>query len=269
MGGLGGRSMADTSPLISIRGLKVHRGGALVLEGIDLDVHRGDFVGVVGPNGSGKSTLLLTIIGQLQPSEGSVSVFGESPGSIATSGRLAWVSQAASNLPHNLRITVRELVGLGTLTWRNMIWPNKTERNKRIDDAIRMVGLEDLANRDIRHMSGGQRQRAVVARGLASNAEILILDEPLVGVDRESRKDFLRFLENLCRNEGKTLLMVTHDHTAISRCTHCAVCIDGNVHVDEEIELSPNSLMLSNFSNEINLKESFSLDLLQHSKEVK
>ena len=122
---------------------------------------------------------------------------------MATSGRLAWVSQAASNLPQNLRITVRELVGLGTLTFANMIRPNRTERKKRVNDAIRMVGLEDLADRDIRHMSGGQRQKAVVARGLASNAEILILDEPLVGVDRESRKDFLRFLENLCRNEGK------------------------------------------------------------------
>ena len=269
MGGHGGRSMSDADILISIRGLKVHRGGVIVLDGIDLDVRKGNFLGVVGPNGSGKSTLLLTIIGQLQPTEGTVSVFGETPGSMATRGRLAWVSQAASNIPNNLRITVRELVGLGTLTWRNMIRPNRTERNKRIDDAIRMVGLEDLEHRDIRHMSGGQRQRAVVARGLASNAEILILDEPLVGVDRESRKDFLRFLENLCRNEGKTLLMVTHDHTAISRCTHCAVCIDGNVHVDEEIEMSPNSLMLSNFSNGINLKESFSVDLLQQSKEVK
>ena len=118
MGGHGGRSMADADTLISIRGLKVHRGGAIVLDGIDLDVRKGDFVGVVGPNGSGKSTLLLTIIGQLQPTEGTVSVFGENPGSMATRGRLAWVSQAASNIPNNLRITVRELVGLGTLTWR-------------------------------------------------------------------------------------------------------------------------------------------------------
>ena len=267
MGVLGGHSMADASPLISIRELKVHRGGAIVLDGINLDIHQGDFVGVVGPNGSGKSTLLLTIIGELQPTEGTVSVFGKSPGSMATSGRLAWVSQAASNLPQNLRITVRELVGLGTLTFANMIRPNRTERKKRVNDAIRMVGLEDLADRDIRHMSGGQRQRAVVARGLASNAEILILDEPLVGVDRESRKEFLRFLENLCRNEGKTLLMVTHDHTAISRCTHCAVCIDGNVHVDEEIKKSLNPIILSSIGNEIDLKESFSLEINLQSKE--
>ena len=267
MGVLGGHSMADASPLISIRGLKVHRGGAIVLDGINLDIHQGDFVGVVGPNGSGKSTLLLTIIGELQPTEGTVSVFGKSPRLMATSGRLAWVSQAASNLSQNLRITVRELVGLGTLTVANMIRPNRTERKKRVNDAIRMVGLEDLADRDIRHMSGGQRQRAVVARGLASNAEILILDEPLVGVDRESRKDFLRFLENLCRNEGKTLLMVTHDHTAISRCTHCAVCIDGNVHVDEEIKKSLNPIILSSIGNEIDLKESFSLEINLQSKE--
>lgn len=261
--------MSDADILISIRGLKVHRGGVIVLDGIDLDVRKGDFVGVVGPNGSGKSTLLLTIIGQLQPTEGTVSVFGDIPGSMATRGRLAWVSQAASNIPNNLRITVRELVGLGTLTSRNMIWPNRNERKERVNDAIRMVGLEDLADRDIRHMSGGQRQRAVVARGLASNAEVLILDEPLVGVDRESRKDFLRVLENLCRNEEKTLLMVTHDHTAIRRCTHCAVCIDGNVRLDEEIKNDSNPLMLSNFGGGINLKEVVPLTLNFQSEEVK
>lgn len=251
--------MSGTDPLISIRGLQVYRGGNLVLDDIDLDVHRGDFVGVVGPNGSGKSTLLLTIIGELQPTEGSITVFGDQPGSLANRGRIAWVSQAAANLPHNLRITVRELVGLGTLTWRNMIRPNRTERMERVNNAIQMVGLEDLADCDIRHMSGGQRQRAVVARGLASNAEVLILDEPLVGVDRTSRADFLRFLEDLCRTEKKTLLMVTHDHTAISRCTHCAVCIDGNVHVDEEMEIDSNPLMLSNLRGNLNPKDALNL----------
>lgn len=267
MGGSGERSMATENPLISIKGLKVHRGGALVLDDINLDIHKGDFVGVVGPNGSGKSTLLLTIIGQLQPTEGRILVFDESPGSVATSGRLAWVSQAASNLPQNLRITVRELVSLGTLTLSNMIRPNRVERKKRVNDAIRMVGMEDLADRDIRHMSGGQRQRAVVARGLASNAEILILDEPLVGVDRESRKDFLRFLEGLSRNEGKTLLMVTHDHTAIRRCTHCAVCIDGNVRFADGIKTQPNPILLSGLNGISNLNEQLSINLASESHE--
>ena len=102
--------MAEVQPIISVRGLKVQRGGRIVLDGINLDIHPGDFVGVVGPNGSGKSTLLLTIIGELEPLEGSITVFGGAPGSAVTRGRIAWVSQAAANLPSNLRISVRELV---------------------------------------------------------------------------------------------------------------------------------------------------------------
>ena len=78
-------------------------------------------------------------------------------------------------------------------------------------------------------------------------------------MDRTSRADFLRFLENLCRTEKKTLLMVTHDHTAISRCTHCAVCIDGNVHVDEEMEIDSNPLILSNLRGNLNPKDALNL----------
>ena len=237
--------MAEVKPIISVRGLKVQRGGRIVLDGINLDIHPGDFVGVVGPNGSGKSTLLLTIIGELEPLEGSITVFGGAPGSAVTRGRIAWVSQAAANLPSNLRISVRELVELGTVTGSNMLRFRDPQRSIRIDEAIRMVGLGDVENRDVGRLSGGQRQRAVVARGLASNADVLILDEPLVGVDRESRNDFLLFLENLCRKEGKTLIMVTHDHTAIGKCTHCAVCIDGNVQLENDAISTSNPLSFS------------------------
>ncbi len=229
-----GERMSKGEPIISVKDLKVQRGGAVVLDGVDLDIHAGDFVGLSGPNGSGKSTLLMTIIGELEPISGSVKVFGGKPGGKASRGRIAWVSQAAAQLPSNLKISVRELVTLGALSWWDMVLPfRRSSRSERVERAIALVGLEDEAEHDVQRLSGGQRQRAVVARGLATEADVLILDEPLAGVDRASRDDFLRLLDRLCRKEGKTLVMVTHDQTAIHQCTQCAICIDGNVRFDE------------------------------------
>ena len=270
--------MSKGEPIISVKDLKVQRGGAVVLEGVNLDIHEGDFVGLSGPNGSGKSTLLMTIIGELEPAGGSVKVYGAAPGSKASQGRIAWVSQAAAQLPTNLRISVRELVALGAMKPRNvspfansplldfidtvllgslsyfvigalgLVGIGRQEQRERVEKAIQLVGLEDVAERDVNRLSGGQKQRAVVARGLATEADVLILDEPLAGVDRASRDDFLRLLDRLCKEEGKTLLMVTHDQTAIHQCTHCAICIDGNVSFDEDHQSAPAVLQVESLS---------------------
>ena len=270
--------MSTGEPIISVKDLKVQRGGAVVLEGVNLDIHEGDFVGLSGPNGSGKSTLLMTIIGELEPAGGSVEVYGAPPGSKASQGRIAWVSQAAAQLPTNLRISVRELVALGAMKPKhlapfakspaldfidtvllgslsyvvigalNLVGIGRQEQRERVEKAIQLVGLEDVAERDVNRLSGGQKQRAVVARGLATEADVLILDEPLAGVDRASRDDFLRLLDRLCREEGKTLLMVTHDQTAIHQCTHCAICIDGNVQFDDDHKSAPAVLHVESLS---------------------
>ena len=204
--------MSTAKTVVSVKDLSVQRGGTVVLEGVNLEIRAGDFVGLSGPNGSGKSTLLLTIIGELEPELGSVTVFGDKPGGPASRGRIAWISQAASQIPSNLRISVRELVSLGTTTSTNYLWPfGRAERRQRVEEAIRLSGMEEFADRNVQTLSGGQRQRAVIARGLATDAEMLLLDEPLVGVDRASRNGLLKLLERLCREEGKTIIMVTHD----------------------------------------------------------
>ena len=137
--------------------------------------------------GSGKSTLLLSILGVLKLHSGAVRIFGEPPMSRKLHGRIGWVSQAASNLPRDIKITVRELVQLGTVNAKNMLELVDRKRRQQVNKAIQMVDLEDAKNTDIGRLSGGQRQRAVIARALASEAELIILDEPLVGIDRESR----------------------------------------------------------------------------------
>ena len=189
--------MHTDSPLV-VENLSVKRSKRVVLDSISLTINCGEFVGLVSPNGGGKTTLLLTILGILKPSRGKIKLFGDNNPSSSSFRKMGWVSQHASNIPKNIKITVKELVQLGTLNSSNMFWPTiSDEQNKRVEKAIERVGLQSVTDTNVSNLSGGQRQRAVIARALASEAEFILLDEPLVGVDRESRNSLLKFLVSI------------------------------------------------------------------------
>lgn len=219
-------------PILEVFNLLVARSGKLVLKDISLTVSEGEFVGVVGPNGSGKSTLMLTILGILKPSRGSIEIYGNPPLSRKLHRRIGWVSQAAANLPKDVRLTVRELVRLGTVNAGNMFDWRDNGRRERVDNAISMTGLEDVEDIDISRLSGGQRQRAVIARALATEADFILLDEPLVGIDRDSRNSLLKLLDRLCHEEGKTILMVSHDLAAIRKTAHRMIFLEESIRFD-------------------------------------
>ncbi len=219
-------------PVLDVKDLTVIRSGKVIIRDIDLEINKGEFVGLVGPNGSGKSTLLLAILGVLKIKTGSVGIYGKLPMSRSLNGKIGWVSQAASNLPKDIRITVRELVQLGTRNAKNMFFWLNSRQKDLVEKAIEMVGLEDVANTDIGRLSGGQRQRAVIARALASDAEFILFDEPLVGIDRESRNSLLKLLDQLCHKEGKTILMVSHDLTAIRQTAHRMIFLEEEIRFD-------------------------------------
>ena len=145
---------------------------------------------------------------------------------------MAGFHKSCGNLPKGIRLTVRELVRLGTVNSGNMfdLWDNG--RRERVDNAISMTGLEDVEDIDISRLSGGQRQRAVIARALATEADFILLDEPLVGIDRESRNSLLRLLDQLCHEEGKTILMVSHDLTAIRKTAHRMIFLEESIRFD-------------------------------------
>jgi len=229
------------TPVLQVNNLTVARSGKIVIQGVDLDVSEGEFVGLVGPNGSGKTTLLLTILGLLQPVPimgGNVLIYGKE-GFSNHFGRIGWVPQAAANLPRHIRITVRELVRLGTLNPNNMFNIRDAGRNARVDNALEMVGLSEEADSDVSKLSGGQLQRSVIARALASEADFLLLDEPLVGVDLPSRNSLMKLLDDLCHEENKTVLMVSHDLTAITQAAHRIIYLEGNVRFDGPSEEIP------------------------------
>ena len=251
----------DDALILDVNNVSVSRSGKMILRDIDLRLSKGEFVGLVGPNGSGKSTLLLSILGVLKLHSGAVRIFGEPPMSRRLHGRIGWVSQAASNLPRDIKITVRELVQLGTVNAKNMLELVDRKRRQQVNKAIQMVDLEDVKNTDIGRLSGGQRQRAVIARALASEAELIILDEPLVGIDRESRNSLLKLLDGLCHDEGKTILMVSHDLAAIRQTAHRMIFLEESIRFDGKTEEFPDLVELAdlrgigNVHDEPNSKE--------------
>lgn len=232
-------SSMEGNTVLDVKDLCVSRSGKLILENINLRIKSGEFVGLVGPNGSGKSTLMLSILGILKAQQGSVTIYDSPPMSRTLIGKIGWVSQAAANLKKEIRITVEELVKLGTLNAKNMFFRSRKEQHAAVENAMRMVGIEEFRNTDISKLSGGQKQRAVIARALASNADFILLDEPLVGIDRNARNSLLKLLDNLCHDEGKTILMVSHDLAAIRQTAHRMIFLEQKIWFDGSSEEFP------------------------------
>jgi zinc transport system ATP-binding protein len=186
-----------------------------VLEDVTFGVRRGEFAALVGPNGSGKSTLLRILLGVLRPGAGRVRLFGEDPLRMSDRARVGYVPQRPE-LPPDLPATVEEVVRAGRLArrgwWR---WPGAADRDA-VDHALRAVALDDVRGRRMRELSGGQQQRVLIAKALVGDPELLVLDEPIAGVDAESQRLFRDSLVHLAAEHGATVLLVSHELGAVA-----------------------------------------------------
>jgi putative ABC transport system ATP-binding protein len=230
---------ADTNrsgePLIKARNLdkRYNRGGEEihVLRGLSLDVKRGEFVAFMGPSGSGKTTLLNILGGLDQPSTGSVMVDGVD---ITTKSRKALAEWRARHV--GLVFQAYNLIPVLTAA-QNVELPllltslDKPSRRKRIEAALRIVGLKDRMDHFPRQLSGGQEQRAAIARAIVSDPEMLLCDEPTGDLDRAAADNVLELLTLLASDRGTTILMVTHDPRAADRA-HRQLHLDKGVLVD-------------------------------------
>jgi zinc transport system ATP-binding protein len=205
--------------------------GPAVLDGIDLVVERGEFVGVAGPNGGGKTTLMRLIVGLDRPAAGRVELFGSPPEESHRRSRVGYLPQRAT-LGLDAPITVRELVTAGRSPLRGLLWPHGAENRRVIDEAIERVGLSATEGRTLQTLSGGQRQRAFIAKLLAGDPELLILDEPTSGVDTASQEALAMLLDRLRRELGVTILYVSHEFGAIEPYVGRLVVVRGNVVFD-------------------------------------
>tara|TARA_B100000161_G_scaffold261169_1_gene229122 strand:- start:753 stop:1628 length:876 start_codon:yes stop_codon:yes gene_type:complete len=224
--------------ILSVSNLSVNRSGNEVIHDINLTITCGEFVGIVGPNGGGKSTLMLTILGILKPRTGSVKIYDLAPMSRQTLGKVGWVPQAATNLPQNLQITVKEFIQLGTLNPKSLFQLTNKEREK-VQKIIETIGLDEYANTRMANLSGGQKQRAAIGKALASDADLLLMDEPMVGVDGESRNSIMRLLDGLCHNQSKTIVMISHDLASIKRTVHRMVYLEQKIRYDGPTQTFP------------------------------
>jgi zinc transport system ATP-binding protein len=185
-----------------------------VLRDADLAIEAGEFVGIAGPNGGGKTTLVRLIVGLERPTGGSVEVFGAPPAEAQRRARIGYLPQRAE-LGIDAPVTVHELVSAGRTPRAGLLRPLAAEDQGAIDAAIDRVGLTQQCRRPIRSLSGGQRQRAFIAKALAGEPELLVLDEPTAGVDAESQESLAELLDGLRRDLSVTVLYVSHEFGAI------------------------------------------------------
>lgn len=192
-------------PLVRFDNVALGYGGRPVLEGLDFTLCRGDFFGLVGPNGAGKSTVIKGLLGLLKPVRGRIVYEAE----LHEELEFGYVPQRHT-LDPLFPLTVEQIVGMARFRSAGWIrWPGSADR-RVIREALAAVRIEDLASRRFGELSGGQRQRALIARALATGANCLVLDEPTDGMDLPSQEAILTLVQRLHREEGLTVILVSH-----------------------------------------------------------
>jgi len=226
-----------TDTIIEIRNVWFSYDEYPVLKDVDLDVQRGEFLAIIGPNGGGKTTLLKLILGILKPDRGHVRVFGDEPRKSAS--RIGYVPQETS-LNRDFPITVFDVALMGKLGGdRTKRGDSKRERES-VQESLRRVDMWKYRNRRIGELSGGQRQRVFIARALASEPEILFLDEPTASVDVEGQSSLYHFFNEL--NETVTIVVVSHDVNVLSSYVKSVACVNQRVFFHDESEITPEML---------------------------
>ncbi|GHA92498.1 MULTISPECIES: metal ABC transporter ATP-binding protein [Streptomyces] len=217
-------------PVISMRGATATLGARTVLRGVDLTVGRGEVAALLGANGSGKSTAVRSVIGQVPLTGGTVELFGTPLRRFRQWARVGYVPQrttAAGGVP----ATIREVVASGRLSRTKLRLPGRADR-AAVDRAIELVGLSDRAKDSVSALSGGQHQRVLIARALAAEPELLIMDEPMAGVDLASQEILAETLREQV-GAGTTVLLVLHELGALEPLIDRAVVLrDGCVTHD-------------------------------------
>ncbi|TWE06466.1 zinc transport system ATP-binding protein [Neobacillus bataviensis] len=216
--------------IIEIKHLSYRYEKESVLEDINITIPDGSFLAIVGPNGSGKSTLLKLVLGLLKLQRGDILLFGQEISKFRDWQKIGYVSQKANSFNTGFPATVFEVVSSGLTKKLGLFTFFKKEHKEKVIEALEAVGMAEFSQRNIGELSGGQQQRVFIARALVSEPNLLILDEPTVGVDAENVHSFYEMLGDLNTSRGITLLLVTHDIGTISdKVTHVA-CLNKHLH---------------------------------------
>jgi len=213
-------------PLIELKEVNFAYNGNTVLDHISFSVEKGDYVGIIGPNGGGKTTLLRMLVGLIKPQSGEIRIEGVLISDYKNKSQIGYVPQRIAQDSVSFPATVYEIVESGLTAKRGLFGWMNSEDSEVVEEALKVSHILDLKHRLMSSLSGGQRQRVYVARALVSQPKILILDEPFVGIDITTQKDFYAFLKELNEQRGLTIIFVSHDIDVISEEVKSVLCLN-------------------------------------------
>ncbi|HNR89649.1 MAG TPA: metal ABC transporter ATP-binding protein [Spirochaetota bacterium] len=216
-------------PIIALNNVWVEFGSIIVLEDITLAVCPREIVSIVGPNGSGKTTLLRTMMGLTRPTRGTVSILETAPAEIMRTGRIGYLPQERRQ-DERFPVTAYDVVAMSRFARTAVIERLTRTDRQAIEGALETVGMADAARAHFGSLSGGQKQRVLIARALALNPEILLLDEPSTGLDAVAQDSFYLLLRKLRDERGLAIVIVSHDIGTVSMIVDTVACIKRKLH---------------------------------------
>lgn len=227
---------------IELEDVSVKYSDSFVLKDVSVEIDHGEFLGIIGPNGGGKTTLLKVLLGLLEPDHGKIRIFGKGPKKVDNA--MGYVPQY-SNFDAQFPIDVWNVVlmgRVGKLGWKPFF---SSKDKKMARKALKMVDMEAYKDRQISKLSGGQQQRVLIARALATEPNILLLDEPTASVDEKIRENIYDLLKELNEEEGKTIILVSHDIGVISSYVKKVACLNKYFIYHGSDELTPDMIEAS------------------------
>ncbi|MDD6070275.1 MAG: metal ABC transporter ATP-binding protein [Clostridiales bacterium] len=211
--------------IIEMKNVSFGYGKDNILHDVNFIVNRQEYVGIIGANGAGKSTLMKLILGQLTPDSGEITV---------NANRIGYVPQVGFSKVANFPANVEEIVMTGLHREIGMFHLPQKKHKKKVADTLELVGMQEYRKRMLSELSGGQQQRVMIARALISNPELLVLDEPLTGIDKEAGQLLYDLLAKINSEYGMTIVMVTHNMEQVAKYTNRFYHVsNGSVHLDK------------------------------------
>ena len=230
----------SSEKVIEVEHVYFSYGSTPILEDITFSVEKGDFCVIIGPNGGGKTTLLKLLLGIIKPKKGIIKILGKPP--YAVRHRLGYLPQYTDfNL--SFPISVMDVALMGRLNKRGLIKRFTEEDRKKVEEILKMLGMWEYRHVHVGRLSGGQRQRVFIARALATDPEILFLDEPTAGVDPEHETGVYEILKEL--NKKMTIVVITHDIGVISRYARSIACVNRRLVFHEEGKITKEMLEMA------------------------
>jgi len=215
--------------VISLKNIFVRFNDSVALERVHLDVTKGEIVSIVGPNGGGKTTLLKTILGIIEPHSGTIHVLGHKPQTADLKGDIGYLPQNNMYTQY-FPVTIFDVVAMSFYAKKKLGQKLTNGDREKIHHGLKLVEMADHESVTFGNLSGGQQQRVLIARALASQPKILILDEPSTGLDAVGQDTFYHLLHDIREKTGVTIVMVSHDIGSVSIYADQIACLNRRIH---------------------------------------